>query len=120
MAKEFYPKKKGGWAYKINNGTIEKYWNEDIDWDIVLNTDCKSTQSGVYVFIHKQNILYIGKTYSLRKRIKKHYTTFSNFEFTDYLSKNWEEVEVFILDSRNSFCVERYYIDLYKPKYNKI
>lgn len=67
----------------------------------------------IYKFISNRGVIYVGKTID------------SNTRFAHHLDKNWinevVEVEYVELYNRSDMDIyELYYIDKYKPKYNKI
>ena len=93
--------------------------DSEIDWDKILNIKCRSTSAGIYAFVYNNEIIYIGKTHSVRKRVKRHYVNSKYLEFSSFLYQNYKSIEIILLDNRNQFNVEMQYINYYKPKFNR-
>ena len=104
------------WRYIEGEGLVKGV--KQIDWESILNIKCKSTSRGVYVFLYKGEIIYVGKTSYLRQRIKQHFRS-TNVEFSKFLCMNYKDVEVFLIDNRDRLDVEAQYIHLLRPKFNR-
>jgi excinuclease UvrABC nuclease subunit len=90
-----------------------------IDWSKILNIKCKSTASGIYAFVYDTEIIYIGKTNSVRQRVKRHYVNKRYFEFANFLHNYYKYIEIILLDDCSSCSTEMKYINYYKPKFNR-
>jgi predicted GIY-YIG superfamily endonuclease len=88
-------------------------------WDEILNIKCGNTESGVYAFIFKNNVIYIGLTHSIRQRVKRHYTNKNHKEFTMFLHQNYKDIEIILIDKCCQHKVEMKYINYYKPLFNR-
>lgn len=77
-------------------------------------------KSYIYRFIDKnQKIVYVGKTNNLTKRYNQHFRNRGHLTKECYNSV-WK-VEYIKVDSElNALLLETYYINKYRPKYNKL
>ena len=120
MIEHKYPKKPIVEEFTLIDGKPAKVFKEYIDWDKTLNLKCKPTNRGVYAFLFKEEVVYVGVTsYGIKKRVKKHFTNTKYPSFYDFLSENYQYIEIIQLDNRCSFSLEMYYINYYKPKFNR-
>jgi predicted GIY-YIG superfamily endonuclease len=64
----------------------------------------------VYLLKHENEIVYVGKTSDIAKRLEAHYR-----------DKEWDEVSVYeLVDTKSQSVLENTLISKYRPKYNKI
>ena len=85
-----------------------------------MNKYIKYTGPGVYRFIDtSNNIIYVGSAKSIDRRLKSHFSSKgSNVDKEAY--KTTARVEILKTDSYGkALDYEQYFINEYKPKYNK-
>jgi predicted GIY-YIG superfamily endonuclease len=77
----------------------------------------------IYKITVNETILYIGSTYNFSRRKASHrfLTKHSNSKFYSYLRENAWEIDIIeqVEENINPLLRERYYIELYKPIFNK-
>ena len=79
--------------------------------------------SGVYLFYHNNQLLYVGQTNDFKKRIYQHYYAAmvkeTNFPFYTYLKEHSGEITFDIIQEENRMEKERELIKTLKPKFNR-
>lgn len=83
----------------------------------VMNHDIPNT-CGVYIFLHKGKIVYVGKSIELRRRIASHY---SKSGFTQLMINPDMEYQVAIMETKNedeALILEDKLINEHKPIFN--
>ena len=86
-----------------------KFNNKKIDFSKITIDDLPYRLSGLYRLYLEDDLLYIGKSRCIKKRIKQHSYN-KEFNFFDFIE---------IKNESNKNLLEVYLIDKYKPKYNK-
>lgn len=86
------------------------------DWSKILGDVHKGPC--VYAIFLKDELLYIGTTQNFYVRIKKHFAS-ANELFSETLISNYQSLRYEILHNKKSYSVEREFIKLYQPKFNK-
>ncbi|MBC7902723.1 MAG: excinuclease ABC subunit C [Gemmatimonadaceae bacterium] len=77
------------------------------------------TNPGIYKYFAKDELLYVGKAKSLRKRVSSYFTkTFTNYK-THELVRRIERIEFTIVDSeQDALFLENSLIKEFQPKFN--
>lgn len=105
-----YEEKYGAYIFKKDNGKLK------VNLDLLLGDICKTTNpQGLYRFLSKEGeVIYVGKSIDVVRRIKSH----------NHLSQEcYEKTKVIewipIANDSDLNVYEMYYINLYKPIFNK-
>lgn len=88
------------------------------DWEKILPFFSKPNLSCVYAIVCDSEIVYVGTTDSLRKRIKKHFFS-KNKELSLFLQSNYTKCTYAVLHNKKCFKTEAQFIKAYNPKFNK-
>lgn len=87
---------------------MEKYINKDLDKIKKIKI---TSNKGIYFLYDNDTIVYIGKSKNLASRILAH---------TDDGVKIFNSYKILIIPkNENLTMIEKFYIEKYKPKYNK-
>jgi len=87
------------------------------DWKNILNGDI-NTGEGIYGIKFIEELIYIGTSYKIRNRIKKHFFS-KHKELSNFLLDNYKFISIVILFDSKSFTKEREFIKLHNPKFNR-
>lgn len=73
------------------------------DWDELENV------AGIYFLMNDWELIYVGHSQNLLKRIKEHQEWFKLFNGVMFyrINQRWERI-----------LIEQFYIEMYQPKYN--
>lgn len=76
---------------------------------------------GVYLFVNKREILYIGKSINLKARIASHFENAKIDSKENAIIQNSKKIRLIILDSEfKALLLESSLIQKYEPRYNRI
>ena len=95
--------KRSGKIWKFN--TYKPNFNIQLDDVLCSKIDFAQTR-GIYFLIHKNEIIYIGKSIHIFRRITQHYLNKKEFDAFFYFKCNIDDMD----------ALEKFYIKKFKPK----
>lgn len=83
-------------------------------------------QSGIYAFVYHNEVIYVGQSVNIQRRLIKHHgidcniRQGKNIRLYSFLKKHLDEIQFLVLPvNKNKLNQkEKYYITKYKPKFN--